>query len=339
MKLSAVLIILFLCISKVAFAGSVGFQQFKLASDTSRPLKVSLWYPTSQNTPSESVAENIAFIGTAVVKNASVLPTKHPLVLLSHGYRGNWKNQSWLANALALKGYVVAALNHPGTTTFDHSRLQASQWWQRPHDLVRVLDYLLEDTIWRTSIDAENVSAIGHSLGGWSVMQLVGAQLDRDAFKAQCLLYPNPRICGLTNELGLTSPQPGEPKSLNFYDPRIKKAVILDLGLARSFSLESMEKVETPVLILGAGVDIGDLPQAMESGYLAEHLPLFNRHYKVYEQAMHFSFLQVCKPGAIALLEEEVPGDGIICKDTSSTSRDILHQQMVKDILGFFTHT
>ena len=42
MKLSAVLIILFLCISKVAFAGSVGFQQFKLASDTSRPLKVSL---------------------------------------------------------------------------------------------------------------------------------------------------------------------------------------------------------------------------------------------------------------------------------------------------------
>ena len=281
MKLSAVLIILFLCISKVAFAGSVGFQQFKLASDTSRPLKVSLWYPTSQNTPSESVAENIAFIGTAVVKNASVLPTKHPLVLLSHGYRGNWKNQSWLANALALKGYVVAALNHPGTTTFDHSRLQASQWWQRTHDLVRVLDYLLEDTIWRASIDAENVSAIGHSLGGWSVMQLVGAQLDRDAFKAQCLLYPNPRICGLTNELGLTSPQPGEPKSLNFYDPRIKKAVILDLGLARSFSLESMEKVETPVLILGAGVDIGDLPQAMESGYLAEHLPLFNRHYLI----------------------------------------------------------
>jgi len=339
MKLSAVLIIIFLCIIKVASASSVGFQQFQLSDNVSRPLDVTIWYPTLQNSASISVAENIAFVGTKVIKDASTPPKKHPLVLLSHGYRGGWRNLNWLANELAIKGFVVAAPNHPGTTTFDHSALQASQWWQRPNDLVRVLDHLLEDTAWRTVVDTESVSAIGHSMGGWSVMQLVGAQLDRNTFQKQCRLYPNPRTCGLGNELGLTSPQPGEPKYFNFYDPRIKKAVILDLGLARSFSIESMSKVNTPVLILGAGIDIGDLPQTMESGYLAEHLPLFNRRYKVYEQAMHFSFMQLCKPNAIALIEEETPGDGIVCKDGAGIKRQELHNQIFKDILEFITHS
>ena len=339
MKLSTVLIIIFISITKGASASSIGFQQFELSDDVTRPLDITIWYPTLQNSVSTSIAENIVFVGTQVIKNASIPVQKYPLVLLSHGYRGNWRNLNWLASKLALKGFIVVAPNHPGTTTFDHSASQASQWWQRPHDLVRVLDHLLEDTAWRAVVDSESVSAIGHSMGGWSVMQLVGAQLDRNTFQKQCRLYPNPRTCGLGSELGLTSPQLEEPKSLNFYDPRIKKAVILDLGLARSFSIESMSKVNTPVLILGAGIDIGDLPQTMESGYLAEHLPLFNRRYKVYGQAMHFSFMQLCKPNAIALIEEETPGDGIVCKDGTGIKRQELHNQIFKDILGFITHS
>ncbi len=337
MKMIAVCFALFLCTAETAFAGSVGFQQFRLSGDTSRMLDVTLWYPTSQNTPIESVAENIAFAGSKVVKGAPVKPQKHPLVLLSHGYRGSWRNLNWLAYELVQKGFVVAAVDHPGTTTFDHSELQASQWWQRPRDLVRLLDSLLEDTVWRAVIDAQSISAIGHSLGGWSVMLLSGAQFDRSTFLKQCRLYPNPRTCGLASELGLTTTQPEEPKATNFRDARIKKTVILDLGLARSFSVESMKKVDMPVLILGAGIDIGDLPQSMESGYLAEHLPLFNRRYQVYEQATHFSFVQMCKPGAIALLEEEVAGDGIVCKDEAGISRHELHQQIFEDIYGFIT--
>jgi predicted dienelactone hydrolase len=339
MKLSTVLIIIFLSIIKGASASSIGFQQFELSDDVTRPLDVTIWYPTLQHSTSISVAENIAFVGTQVIKNASIPAQKYPLVLLSHGYRGNWRNLNWLASELALKGFMVAAPNHPGTTTLDHNPLQASRWWQRPQDLVRVLDHLLTDTTFRTVVDKENVSAIGHSMGGWSVMQLVGAQLDRDTFQKQCQLNPNPRTCGLANELGLTSPQSEEPKSFNFYDPRIKNAVILDLGLARSFSTESINKVNTPVMILGAGIDIGDLPQTMESGYLAEHLPLLNRSYKVYEQAMHFSFMQLCKPNAIALLEKETPGDGVVCKDGLETSRKELHNQIFNDIMDFIIHS
>lgn len=332
-----ILIGLLICWPDTTVAGSVGFQQFELNDDPQRPLPITVWYPTQQKAPSDLVADNLAFVGTKVVKDASTLPQKSPFVLLSHGYRGNWRNLNWLATELAQKGMVVAAPDHPGTTTFDHSSQEASLWWQRPRDLVRILDHFQTDPTWRSIIDRDNVSAIGHSLGGWSVMQLAGAQLDRNTFQQHCRQYPNPRTCGLKNELGLASPQPNEPTAFHFYEPRIKKAVILDLGLARSFSTSSLSKVNTPTLILAAGIDIGDLPQAQESGYLAEHLPLVSRRYKVYEQAMHFSFMQLCKEGAVELLEKEATGDAIVCKDGANTTRRALHQTMFDDIWRFIT--
>jgi predicted dienelactone hydrolase len=326
--------ILLVSFTGTSFATQVGFQQFKLSNE-SRPLNVTVWYPTLQNSPLELIADNIAFSGTQVIKDALITPKQHPLVILSHGYGGNWRNLNWLADELVKKGFIVAAPEHPGTTTFNRSALQASQWWERPRDLTRVLDFLLEDSVWRAVIDDDKISAIGHSLGGWSVMLLVGAEFERSQFLDQCRLHPNPRVCGLANELGLDIPQPKEPKIADLFDHRIKNAVILDLGQARSFSIESMRKVTRPVLILAAGVDIGDLPQAMESGYLAEHLPLSTRRYKVYEQAMHFSFIQLCKPKAVSVLEEEVAGDGIICKDGKSTNRQALHEKFFEDIYQF----
>ncbi|HAS24162.1 MAG TPA: lipoprotein signal peptide, partial [Vibrio sp.] len=178
-------------------------------------------------------------------------------------------------------------------------------------------------------------AAIGHSLGGWTVMQLAGAKIDRATFEAECLIYPNPRTCGLSDELGLSQVQPSEPSNKDLSDPRIQRIVSLDLGLARSFSLQSLNDITVPTLILAAGIDIGDLPQALESGYIAEHMPLNLRRYKVYESATHFSFIQTCKPGAVPMLEEEVPGDGIICKDGVGTSRDQLHQLILNDIISF----
>ena len=49
--------------------------------------------------------------------------------------------------------------------------------------------------------------------------------------------------------------------------------------------------------------------------------------------------MQLCKPGAIEMIEEEEPGDGIVCKDGGARTREVLHQIMFKDILGFIqTH-
>jgi len=325
--------LLFLCASSIA--SDVGFTQVTLTDDPNRPLNTAIWYPTQDESNTSLIGDNPAFRGTRVIKDGEIQSSTFPVVLLSHGYRGNWRNQNWLATELASRGYIVAATDHPGTTSFDQSPEQAAKWWERPRDITRTIDYLLSEVQWKQAVNANNIAAIGHSLGGWTVMQLAGAKIDRATFEAECLIYPNPRTCGLSDELGLSQVQPSEPSNKNLSDPRIQRVVSLDLGLARSFSVGNLNDITVPTLILAAGIDIGDLPQALESGYIAEHMPLNLRRYKVYESATHFSFIQSCKPGAVPMLEEEVPGDGIICKDGVGTSRDQLHQLILNDIISF----
>ncbi|ULN66193.1 alpha/beta fold hydrolase [Vibrio gigantis] len=335
MKWTHLLFTSLLFLSSSAIASGVGFTQVTLSDEPNRPLNTVIWYPTRDASDITLIGDNPAFIGTQVIKDGEIQSGTFPVVLLSHGYRGNWRNQNWLATKLASKGYIVAAADHPGTTSFDHSPKQAAKWWERPRDVSRILDYLLSETQWKQSANAENVTAIGHSLGGWTVMQLAGAKIDRATFEANCLINPNPRTCGLAEELGLDEVQAAEPNNKDLSDPRIQRVVSLDLGLARSFSIVSLNAIKVPTLVLAAGIDIGDLPQALESGYIAEQVPLNSRRYKVYEKATHFSFIQGCKPGAIAMLNEEVPGDGIICKDGIGTSRDQLHQLFFNDIVNF----
>ncbi len=51
--------------------------------------------------------------------------------------------------------------------------------------------------------------------------------------------------------------------------------------------------------------------------------------------AMHFSFMQLCKPDAVALIEAETPGDGIVCKDGGSRSREEIHREIASVVTGF----
>ncbi|MFT2112007.1 alpha/beta hydrolase family protein [Marinomonas sp. 2405UD68-3] len=337
-----VIVSLSVCCSTVVMASQiaiehVGFYQEEVERHSYRPLNVTLWYPTNEHSPIDKIADNVAFVGTDVIKGASIVEGKLPVVLLSHGYRGSWRNLNWLATELARDGYLVAAVDHAGTTTFNHQAELASQWWERPKDIQRLLTWLMTEEQWSQSIDQSNVSGIGHSLGGWTVMQLAGAELDRKQLHQECLAHPNPRVCGLMPELGLDTKQSAEPIHIQFKDKRIQKVISLDLGLARGFSRSSLSRVNTPTLILAAGVDIGDLPYQEESGFLAEYIPESMHRFIVYQDATHFSFMQVCKPGAIEILEDEYPGDGIICQYGGVRSRMALHNVMLEDIRTFLS--
>ncbi|MCX8648832.1 hypothetical protein J3U21_00580 [Gilliamella sp. B2776] len=50
---------------------------------------------------------------------------------------------------------------------------------------------------------------------------------------------------------------------------------------------------------------------------------------------MHFSFIQVCKPKAIAILEQEARSEGIICKDGGKRTRAEIHREIIKQITTF----
>lgn len=322
--------------------GWVGFKRFQLSDEgedsRNRDLSVAVWYPVDSQGGTESIGENGAFYGIEAVPEGRPADGEHPLVLLSHGYGGHWRSLNWLAGTLASKGYIVAAPDHPGTSTFNHDAQQASRLWLRPHDLSQVMDALLNHPEYAGDVDDKQIAAIGHSLGGWTVMALAGGHFDNQWFRSQCQLHPNPRVCGLSQELGLNQKDSGafwRPDQVQ--DDRIKAVVSLDLGMARGFTPDSLKSISVPVLLLAAGVDIGDLPAEMESGYLASFLPPSLVDYEVIPDAMHFSFMPVCKDGAIRLIEAESPGDGIVCRDGGERSRDAIHAQVSAKVLNFLS--
>ena len=318
-------------------ADSVGFREITLPSgETGRTLHVSLWYPTDDGGPLTLVGENPAFLGLSVAKDAKPKSGFHPLVVMSHGYGGSWRNQSWLAGELVRHGFVVAAPDHPGTTNFDKRPSEAKRLWERPRDLSRVIDALTTNSDLAGGIATNRIAAVGHSLGGWTVLELAGGRFEADRLAEDCKTHSDLASCTVFTEIG-TGRDASSRAALadDLKDDSISAVVSLDLGLARGFAPASLAAIRIPLLVFAAGTDTVDLPAKLESGYLMDSLPAATSRYVEIADATHFSFMQLCKPGAIALIEEETPGDGIVCEDGGERDRAAIHRQVADAIIAF----
>jgi predicted dienelactone hydrolase len=313
---------------------AVGFRRTRI-DDPVRPLDVAVWYPTEATGATTLVGDNAVLVGEPVQEDAPPTAGRHRLVVLSHGYSGNWTNQAWLAIALAKQGYVVAGLNHPGTTSRDMDKARAGLT-DRPRDLSRLIDYLTSDPAWSGLIEPINVAAIGHSLGGWTVIALAGGRFDPARSDADCRDHPNLAACRVGRETGAGQ---GFAIRQNFdvalRDRRVGAVVTLDLGLARGFDPASLAAFAVPVLVIAAGNGDEGIPAALESGYLAGHLPKATTRSVAIQGAAHFSFLPFCKPGAVAVLEADRPGDGVVCRDGEEGRRAAVHEQVIREVIGF----
>ena len=318
---------------------ATGFRQVTLNTAGERPLQVALWYPADSDAPPRAVGENAVFYGIQALPDAPAAAGAHPLALISHGYGGSWRNLNWLAAALTAQGYIVAAPDHPGTTTADRSPAEAARLWLRPHDLSRVLDALLADPTLAGEVDRRRIAAIGHSLGGWTVMALAGAHFSPAQLRSDCLQPVSHNVCSLIPELGLDRPEAERRFAASLGDSRIGAVVALDAGLTRGFTLSSLERLSVPALILAAGHNIADLPAKAESGRLADALSAAAVHYEIVPDASHFSFMQLCKAGAERKIDQASPGDGIICRDGGQRSRVAIHQALEKTIIAFLAAT
>jgi dienelactone hydrolase len=168
-----------------------------------RTRQLDLWYPTSDK---ERRHDYKGQIGSAA-EDGAVAKGPFPLLLFSHGFLGGSDQSIFHTEACARAGYIVASMNHADAGTAkgpkpDPKFLDAGNWTDakyrdRKEDLVALLDQMLawngtKGSPWEGRIDVKRVGAMGHSLGGYTVLGLVGGwpKWKDDRIRAAVLFSP-----------------------------------------------------------------------------------------------------------------------------------------------------
>lgn len=118
-------------------------------------------------------------VGHGVSMDATVARGRFPLVVFSHSSCGSPFGSTFLATALASRGFVVAAPAHPQSTQADGflvcSAYLTDSGRNRPADVSGVIDALLAEarlphTRFTHRLNPRRIGVAGHSLGGLTAL-------------------------------------------------------------------------------------------------------------------------------------------------------------------------
>lgn len=319
-----VLIILTFPLSSIA---QIGISEISFKDDSrNRVLNGYIFYPTNQKA-TKKYAENIAFYGVEAVENANVSKNGLSLIILVHGTSGNWKNLSWIAKELAENSLVIS-VNFPDYTTGQATPESILKPWDQAKDVSFLIDSISTSSFGRY-FDHNKIAVIGTSLGGYTAMALSGVILNLEKYIDFCKVNVDKSCSYFENALNQLSSENIERAKQNLYDKKVKVAIALAPGFTESMSQQSLKSAITPMLIISAENDKNVPPQTHLS-----NIPDSIEQYQI-KEASHVSFLQMCKPNAVAILAEE--GAAFVCEESPLKSRLEIHKETIQQIKKFLS--
>ena len=160
-----------------------------LRGGTTRDLPLEIWYPAAAGTAQGGTYDTLIRCGTrrATLRGQAKrdAPTAQdisaPLIVISHGYPGNRYLMVHLAEALATRGYVVAACDHT-SSTYDDPDDFCITLLHRPLDQLGVVNAMaaMGGDI-GALVDCTRVGLVGYSMGGYGALITAGAGLSAEA--------------------------------------------------------------------------------------------------------------------------------------------------------------
>lgn len=248
---------------------------------------------------------------------------------------------AWLGTSLASRGYIAAAVNHPGNNALEDYTIQGfSLWADRTRDLSALLDLLLADPTYGQHIDPNRIVAAGFSLGGFTVIEIAGGigELSRyqdfcnsprkDGMCADPVEFP--KLLAKTTELAKTDPEfqtALRESAKSHRDPRVRAIFAIAPALGPAFSIESLEKISIPTAIIAGTADT-TVPPDTSAKFFAAHIP--GAKLTLFTGVAHYTFLATC-----AELGRRYRPD--LCLDPAGVLRDDIHNRAAALAVSFFS--
>ncbi|POR03071.1 hypothetical protein AU468_05815 [Alkalispirochaeta sphaeroplastigenens] len=254
-----------------------------------RPLPVEIWYPATGEGQG-SLYEVTGRDGNPLTLRGSArrdAPADYsrgpfPLVILSHGYPGSRFLLSHFGEFLAGIGYVVVSIDHTGSTYTDQGSF-AGTLRNRPLDqnfVLHEVDRLSREgagTFLEGLVDPERTGIIGYSMGGYGVLNALGAGLSDAVLEAD---FAPPGA--LQDRLASF---PGYSETV---DPRVRAAVVIapwgvQVGL---WDAPALEKIRVPLFFMAGTADsVSGYDEGPRAAFLGTRGT--SRYLLSYEQAGH----------------------------------------------------
>jgi predicted dienelactone hydrolase len=131
------------------------------------------------------------FTTGSAAPDAAPAAGRYPVVLVSHGFGGSACMMAWFGTALARAGFVVIAVDHPGSNGRGPITPNgAAWWWERAEDLKAAWKTVQADPGLSSHIDATRLGVAGFSAGGFAALVAGGAHVDVQHLAAACKKHP-----------------------------------------------------------------------------------------------------------------------------------------------------
>ncbi|MCC7450394.1 MAG: hypothetical protein IT324_23445 [Anaerolineae bacterium] len=157
-------------------------------------LRIVIWYPAAAQESPDAAAD------------ARLAPPigKMPVLAFSHGACTTPDDYTWFITHLASYGWLIVAPQHAHSylTPDKQCATDAAKAWSvqlRPGEMRAALDMILAlnhktGSVWEGHINADQIAAAGHSLGGQTVLQLTSLDSRIDSVIAMSPVIPPNKV-------------------------------------------------------------------------------------------------------------------------------------------------
>ena len=240
-----------------------------------------------------------------------------PVVVMSHGLGATPEDMRGYAEFLTSHGYVVVALQHPGSDAsyvrkmlngHSHDVFQHTDFIDRPLDVTFFLNYLNQHRsatygglAYGGRLNLRSVGVMGHSFGGYTAFALAGGALNFDKLESACgpvFNAPNLSLFLQCRALGLPR------MTYDLCDRRVQAIFVLDSVGSELFGRKGLHHIDIPVFLI-AGSDDRTTPAVLEQIRLFPWLNSPHRYLGLIEGKSHVGDLR--KLMTVLDLDVELP--------------------------------